>query len=247
MGGDGLCCANGANNCLGYEWDANSSATYSYVGQALSSYVWSMAALVISPSNSVIYLCNTSSGVVASTQTLANQWQPMGGRMCIGAEEYGPTPWPGYISSAAIFTNSLSATQIETLFSSRRDAGEAFASQPTRLRGPLSRWLCCLHRQRLRHWHAVLPMGGGGGGQRRLYQHLQWREHLRGQQRDSDHHRSRAGERGRLRCGCHRFHRTDGQQPRDLELPELGATRAGRHCHRRGGLARWRLDCLGQR
>ena len=131
MGGDGLCGANGANNCLGYEWDANSPTTYNYVGPALPSNVWSMAALVISPSNSVIYLCNPSSGIVTSTQTIANQWQPMGGRMCIGAEEYAPTTWPGYISSAAIFTNSLSASQIETLFQAGVSQGKPLlVSQP---------------------------------------------------------------------------------------------------------------------
>jgi WD40 repeat protein len=116
-GADALCGANSQNNALGWVWDNNNSSTYNYAGgPALSSNVWSMAALVVTPANTVFYFCNTNVGIVSVTQTIANQWQPLGGRMCIGAEEYHPYAWPGYISSVAIFTNSLSALQIEALY-----------------------------------------------------------------------------------------------------------------------------------
>ena len=123
-GADALCGASSQNNTLGWVWDTNSSSTYNYTGgPALSSNVWSMAGLVVTPTNTVFYICNTNRGIVSVTQTIANQWQPLGGRMCIGAEEYHPYAWPGYISSVAIFTNSLTAAQMLTLFAAGESGG----------------------------------------------------------------------------------------------------------------------------
>jgi hypothetical protein len=113
------------NNSLGFEWDAN--ATYSYnSGPTYSSNTWMMVADVISPSNTVLYVGTTNRGLVGVVDIITNKWQNVGSLMSIGAELYAPSVWGGYISSVAIFTNSLSPGQIATLYA----AGEGGPGMP---------------------------------------------------------------------------------------------------------------------
>jgi hypothetical protein len=118
----------------GYVWDNNLAATYTfYPGIAAPASVWTMLALVITPSNAVEYMGNTSTGLVSATNPVANINIPWGtgSGFTIGgnpagypgsATAYSPADYfNGAISSAAWFATNLTALQIEALF----DAGIA--------------------------------------------------------------------------------------------------------------------------
>jgi len=115
---DGIQYANSSNN-IGYHWDNDTSATYNYnAGPAIPNQSWSLIALVISPSNTVFYVCNTNTGIATNMTTLAHTAQAWGSGMEIGADLYnnpGRT-FQGLLSSWAMFPSSLTASNIETLF-----------------------------------------------------------------------------------------------------------------------------------
>jgi len=110
------------NNNIGYHWDGDSSATYNYTnGPLIPNQSWSFIALVISPSNTVFYVCNTNTGIVTNMTTLTHQAQAWGSGMTIGTDLYtygipGRT-FQGLLSSWAMFPSSLTASNIGTLFS----------------------------------------------------------------------------------------------------------------------------------
>jgi len=111
---------------LGYIWNNNSSTTYNLVsGLVIHPNIWYMAALVVSPATNYLYLCATNIGVQVVTQAVANINQPWGNGLTIGTDDIGGSGggdnFGGSISSAAIFSNSLTLLQIQTLF----DAGIA--------------------------------------------------------------------------------------------------------------------------
>jgi WD40 repeat protein len=116
-------------NCLGYTWDNGpTSAPYTWEynsGLNIPAYTWSMVALVITPSNAVFYVCNTNAGIITTYTNQANIYQSWGYDMAIGTDIYGVTSraFGGNMSSLAIFTNSLSATQIEALYLAGQSQG----------------------------------------------------------------------------------------------------------------------------
>jgi len=117
---DGIQYANNNNN-IGYHWDGDSATTYNYNnGPTIPNQSWSFIALVISPSNTLFYVCNTNTGIATNMTTLTHQAQAWGSGMEIGADLYaygipGRT-FQGLLSSWAMFPSSLTASNIETLF-----------------------------------------------------------------------------------------------------------------------------------
>ena len=117
-GNAGLQYAN-AVNCLGYHWDNNSANTYNDNGPLIVPFMWNMVALVINPATSILYVGNTSNGLVSATQTIANTYQSWGFPVQIGTDTSSAIPGrniDGLLSSFAMFTNSLSAGALESLF-----------------------------------------------------------------------------------------------------------------------------------
>ena len=54
---------NGSGNHLGWNWNNGAANTYGYnAGPVIPPYLWSMLAVVVTPSNAVFYVCNTNSG-----------------------------------------------------------------------------------------------------------------------------------------------------------------------------------------
>jgi len=116
---------------LGYNWDNNNSTTYGFNSALLiPTNQWSMVALVITPATNTLYVgtlatnLGTNLIVRSLSQSNLNVNEPWGGGMAIGGDP-GNNPtnvsFGGYISSAAMFSNSLTLAQIETLF----NAGES--------------------------------------------------------------------------------------------------------------------------
>ena len=105
---------------LGYTWDNNNNLTYGYNSTVtVPPLTWSMAALVITPTTTTFYLANTNSGFATATQTINNTYQAWGNTtMAIGTDTSGVPArnFVGYMSSVAIFSNSLSSSQIQALF-----------------------------------------------------------------------------------------------------------------------------------
>jgi PKD repeat protein len=108
---------------LGYTWNTNSSATYNWnsglyppVGQ------WSFVSLVITPTNSTIYLYYTDgSGTHLSkaVQAITNSPEAFGGSggtVWIGSDSYSGRNFNGSIDEVSVFNQSLSETQIQSLF-----------------------------------------------------------------------------------------------------------------------------------
>jgi hypothetical protein len=130
---DGVQYANGNSNTLGYHWDNDVADTYSYVsGLVIPSNLWSMVAVVITPGSSTFYVENTAEGLISASQDMyglfpTNIYQSWGGGALIGSDP-GNVPgrnFNGLISSVVMFSNSLSAVQIQSLF----DAGYALNNQ----------------------------------------------------------------------------------------------------------------------
>ncbi|HXR06344.1 MAG TPA: beta-galactosidase GalA, partial [Candidatus Acidoferrum sp.] len=132
---DGL--AYGTSDQLSYIWDNNSSATWGFgSGLIIPSGVWSMLALVITPSNSVLYV-GSKGGLSSATQTIVNSNEPWGGGWVMGGDpgvSATGRSFAGQMSSLVMFSNSLSATQIGTLYA----GGLAQGNVPPVITGPPS-------------------------------------------------------------------------------------------------------------
>ena len=107
---------NPAGTQLGYTWN-NDGGTYGWnSGFTPPAGQWSFVALVVTPTNATIDLCNTNGQLSASlthTQTSAN----FAGEMRIGNDSYDPSrTFYGGISDAAVFNHALTAGQIATLY-----------------------------------------------------------------------------------------------------------------------------------
>ena len=116
---DGMAYYNSAAHDMGYIWDNNASTTYGYNSQeVIGTSNWSMVAVVITPTNSMIYVGN-SNILTAVTQVIANSNEPWGAGVAIGGDP-GQNPinnsFGGFMSSVAMFSNSLSAAQLENLW-----------------------------------------------------------------------------------------------------------------------------------
>lgn len=106
---------------LGYTWNNNSSATYSYnSGLAVPINTWSMCAMVVSPSNCVLYLFNSTNGLRSATNAIAHTPDQFGypGVWRIGDDSSianGGHGFMGRIDEVAVFPEALSRSQLLNL------------------------------------------------------------------------------------------------------------------------------------
>jgi hypothetical protein len=112
---------------LGFVWDNNSPSTYYAVSSlVIPTNEWSMVAMAISPGKSTLYLGNTNQGVASWTTNMVNSYVAWGNVFTMIGEDGGTVPgrnFAGYISSVAIFSNTLSPAQIGTLYAAGASNG----------------------------------------------------------------------------------------------------------------------------
>ena len=102
---------------LGYTWNQNNSDTWSWSsGLIPPQQAWSFVALVISPQNAVIYLCNTN-GVESATNAVASTVEAFDTTTLIGADgDNGGRVFNGIMDEVAVFGTSLSQEQVLNLY-----------------------------------------------------------------------------------------------------------------------------------
>jgi len=106
------------NYTLGYTWN-NDANTYGWnSGVIAPQNVWSLAALVVTPTNATIYVINTSS-LVKSSRAYTHVAQTFNGTTMIGNDPFAPANrgFNGTVDDVAIFGGALSESQLTTLFS----------------------------------------------------------------------------------------------------------------------------------
>jgi len=116
-----------ANNNLGYTWN-NVAGTFNFVsGLVPASNVWSFVALVISPTNGVLYLYNTN-GQFSATNNVTNAIVAFNGLTMIG-DDPSSTGVPqnraftGAIDEVAMFNRCLSDQDLYLLFKKGLNVG----------------------------------------------------------------------------------------------------------------------------
>jgi hypothetical protein len=109
----------GANSgMLGYTWNNNAGNTSGFVSNLTPPQnQWSLAALTITPTQAVLYLCNAN-GRFAATNAIPHSEGLLDGVWHIGNDAYADPgrTFNGMIGDVAIFTNALSLTQINALY-----------------------------------------------------------------------------------------------------------------------------------
>ena len=108
---------------LGYTWNSNSPATWGFnSGLYPPTGQWSFVSLVITPTNSTIYLYYTDGSgthVSKAVQAISNSPEAFGGSggtIWIGSDGYSGRNFDGYIDEVSVFNKSLSEAQIQNLF-----------------------------------------------------------------------------------------------------------------------------------
>jgi len=110
----------GGNTTIGYTWN-NEGETYNWnSGISAPGGIWSLVALVVTPTNATIHLMNTN-GMVSATHTYPHVVQSFSGTTFIGADSAdggnGARGFAGAIDDVAIFNRALSKTELAGLFS----------------------------------------------------------------------------------------------------------------------------------
>ena len=101
---------------LGYTWNQNNGNTYSWAsGLVPPVQQWSLVALVTSPQNAIIYLCNTN-GVLSATNPVPSTVEAFNATTLIGADPLGGRVFNGLMDEVAVFNTSLSQPQVAQLF-----------------------------------------------------------------------------------------------------------------------------------
>jgi hypothetical protein len=108
---------NNPNNYLGYNWN-NNSATYNWSsGIVPPTNVWSLVALVVTPTNATLYVCN-SNGLSFAVNNVTNAIQKFDGPTFVGYESFATTRiFNGSIDEVGLFGQALTQSQITNLFS----------------------------------------------------------------------------------------------------------------------------------
>ena len=112
----------GVSDHLGYTWNNNSSATWSWdSGLAVADYQWNFVAYVITPTNAVLYLGNLNGGTTnffQSTHSINHIAQTFaGGTIRLGGDPAGNgNTFNGLLTEASLFTNALTAAQVQQYF-----------------------------------------------------------------------------------------------------------------------------------
>lgn len=105
---------------IGYTWNGNSANTYNFrSGLVPPLNQWSFVALVVTPTNAIVYMSNTS-GQASATNVLAHTADVFGtwfiGRDNNSNADDGTRNFNGMIDEVAIFNYSLSPSQIQQLY-----------------------------------------------------------------------------------------------------------------------------------
>jgi hypothetical protein len=131
------------NNTLGYTWN-NSAASIAWdSGLTLPLNVWSFVVLVVTPTNTTIYMYSPSQQSSAQLVT-ANAVTPFTGQMTIGDDTQdvaGARILNGNIAEVTIYKRSLSATEVAQLYT----AGSGQAVAPIISSQPQSQWVLSGH------------------------------------------------------------------------------------------------------
>jgi len=114
----GLCMGNAGDNALGYNWNNTGNASNWDSGLVPNLSEWAMVALVVSPSNAVIYLISPTKGMLAATNNVANANQSFANPTTIGTDVYSTATrtWDGCIDEVAVFTTCLGSLQVQNLY-----------------------------------------------------------------------------------------------------------------------------------
>ncbi len=127
------------NNTLGYTWN-NSAASLAWdSGLTLPLNVWSFVVLVVTPTNTTIYMYSPSQQSSAQLVT-ANAVTPFTGQMTIGDDTQdvaGARILNGNIAEVAIYNHALSSAQVAQLYTT----GSGLAVAPSISSQPQSQWV----------------------------------------------------------------------------------------------------------
>jgi hypothetical protein len=110
-----------ANGAIGYTWNNNSAATYGFnSGLIPPTNIWSFVALVVEPARATVYMLNDS-GMSSATNVLAHNSDVFGNNWQIGRDnnanaDDGSRTFIGDIDEVAVFTYSMTPTQIQNLY-----------------------------------------------------------------------------------------------------------------------------------
>jgi hypothetical protein len=108
---------------LGYTWNNNAAAAYQFnSGIYPPTNQWSFVALVVQPTQAIIYSFNAS-GIKSATNVLAHTSDVFGNNWQIGRDNSanandGTRTFDGLIDEVAVFNYSLTASQLLSLYTS---------------------------------------------------------------------------------------------------------------------------------
>ncbi|MGA3180951.1 MAG: LamG-like jellyroll fold domain-containing protein, partial [Verrucomicrobiota bacterium] len=119
-GGDASGFNFGTSGQLGYTWNQNNSDSWGWnSGLVPPLQQWSFVALVISPANAIIYLCNTN-GIQSATNAVASTAEAFNTSTLIGGDTddggNGARTFNGIMDEVAVFNSSLSQEQVLNLY-----------------------------------------------------------------------------------------------------------------------------------
>jgi Concanavalin A-like lectin/glucanases superfamily/Immunoglobulin I-set domain len=126
----------GNGNQLDYTWNNNNANTYNFVsGLVPPANQWSFVAMVIQPTQAVLYLMNAS-GQFSATNVVAHTSDVFGNNWEIGnddnsANNNGSRTFTGLIDEVAVFNYSLTPAQLTTLFSAGSPQPVTLTIQPS--------------------------------------------------------------------------------------------------------------------
>lgn len=108
---------NGA--ALGYNWNSDPVAAGWNSGLVPPTNQWSLAALVVSPTNTTIYMLNQN-GVASATFTHSNAVAPFAGNILVGSSSTSSqvATFDGSIDDVGVFNYGLTSTQLQNIFAS---------------------------------------------------------------------------------------------------------------------------------
>jgi hypothetical protein len=108
---------NSAGTDLGYTWNNDSESWGWSSGVQPPANQWSLATVVVQPTNTVVYLINTN-GTQSATNVLTQPNQAFAGSGTIGTDTYSSVGrvFNGMLDEVAVFNYALTLAQIQQLY-----------------------------------------------------------------------------------------------------------------------------------
>ena len=128
---------NAGNPCLGYKWNGGNGGWNT--GLVPPAGMWSFIALVVTPNDAMMYMCNTN-GISTSRIVIKNQGTSFFQACVVGTDQFYPWDrwngiFDGTIDEVAIFNKALDGGTVSTLYAK----GAGITSMPAVILGqPLS-------------------------------------------------------------------------------------------------------------